>query len=151
MTSAPWSNIVLSFKYGMKVSAGKVILTYWSIGLSTRALKLDSLDTDPRSGFNVVSRELNTARRLRALYCWTRSQALFRSTVKQKSTQLGSGSRTCRGKVVIESASWEPRCHAAQQAARLRIEAVRRQCSLLIRISDWVRVQGPVWMAPITQ
>ena len=29
--------------------------------LSTRALKADSLDQDPRSGFNVVSRELHTA------------------------------------------------------------------------------------------
>ena len=34
------------------------------MGLSTRALKSDSLDLDPRSGFNVVLHELDTARRL---------------------------------------------------------------------------------------
>ena len=44
-----------------------------------RTLKPDSLDSDSRSGFNVVSRELHTPRRLRTLHCWTGSHALSRS------------------------------------------------------------------------
>ena len=43
--------------------------------LSTQALKTDSVDPDPRSGFNVVAHELHTARRLRALHCLTGSHA----------------------------------------------------------------------------
>ena len=54
--------------------------TFFTLGLSTRALKTDSLDPDPQSGFNVAARALHTARRLRALYCLTRSHALSRST-----------------------------------------------------------------------
>ena len=42
-----------------------------SMGLSTRALKPVSLDPHLRSGFNVVSRELYTARRLRVVHCTT--------------------------------------------------------------------------------
>ena len=48
--------------------------------LSTWALKTDSLDPDPRSGFNVVSRELHTTHRLRAFNCLTGSHALSHST-----------------------------------------------------------------------
>ena len=47
-----------------------------TMGLSTRALKTDSLDPDPRSGFNVYVRKLHTARRLRELHCLTGSHAL---------------------------------------------------------------------------
>ena len=47
-----------------------------------RALKLDTLDPDPRSGFNAVSRELHLILRLRTLPCWT--VALFRVTVTQQ-------------------------------------------------------------------
>ena len=50
------------------------------MGLSTQALKTDSQDPDPRSGFNVVTCELHAARRLRALHCLTGSHALSRST-----------------------------------------------------------------------
>ena len=57
-----------------------------NIGLSKRALKPDLLDPDPRSGFNVVSRELHTARILRALHCWTGSHAMSYSTALSLST-----------------------------------------------------------------
>ena len=40
-------------------------------GLSKWALKPDSLDPDPRSGFKVVLHELHTACTLRALHYWT--------------------------------------------------------------------------------
>ena len=55
-------------------------------GLFTVALKPDSLVPDPRSGINVVLREFHTARSLRALHCWTGSQALSRSNVTQNIT-----------------------------------------------------------------
>ena len=48
------------------------------MGLSTRALKTDSLDS--RSGFNVVARELHTARTLRAFDYLT--YTLSRSTAR---------------------------------------------------------------------
>ena len=48
--------------------------------LSTRTLKPDSLDADPRSRFNMYFHELHMARRLSALHCWTVSRALSRST-----------------------------------------------------------------------
>ena len=60
-----------------------------------------------RSGFNLVSRELHTGHRLRALHWWTGSHALSRSTVTQ-----------------------------AQHAARIWIEAVWRQSRFWIRIPD---------------
>ena len=56
---------------------------------STRALKTDSLDTDPRSGFNVVARELHTARRLRELHCLTGSHALSRRTARSSDPDRG--------------------------------------------------------------
>ena len=51
-------------------NSGFSSLSVWTAplpGLSTRTLKTDSLDPDPRSGFHVVACELHTARRLRAL------------------------------------------------------------------------------------
>ena len=92
------------------------------MGLSTWALKTDSLDLDPRSGFNVVSRELHTASRLRALHCWTWSYVLSRSI-----------------------------CHAALHTAWIRIKAVWRQTGFWIRIPDlhWIWIQDPVWRAPM--
>ena len=66
-------------------------------------LKPDSLDLNPRCGFNVVLCELHKARRLRAWHSWTESHALFWRTVTQHSTRLRSGSRPCGGKVVFES------------------------------------------------
>ena len=71
-----------------------------SEGLSTRALKMDLLDPDPQSGFNVVACELHMAHRLCALHYLTASR-----TVTQHSTQLGSGSRPCGGKVLFETGS----------------------------------------------
>ena len=43
-------------------------------------------------------------------------------------------------------------CHAEQQAARIRIEAVWRQSGLWIWIPDphCMRIQGPVWRAPLS-
>ena len=70
-------------------------------GLSTRALKPDSLNLYLRSRFNVVSRELHTVRRLRALHSWTGFHATFRSIVIQQSTHFESGSRPCGGIVVF--------------------------------------------------
>ena len=52
------------------------------------------------SGFTVVSWKLHAAHRICALHSWTGSFALSRSTVTQHSSQHGSGSRQCRGKVV---------------------------------------------------
>ena len=75
------------------------------MGLSTHALKPDSLDPNPLSRSNVVSRELHMARRLRPLHCWTRSYTLYRSTVTQYSTQPGSGSKPSGGNVVFGSGS----------------------------------------------
>ena len=71
------------------------------MGLSTWALKPDSLDTYPRPGFNVISPKLHTAHRLRTLHCWAGSYSLFRM-------QLGSGSKSCGGKVVFKSGSKDP-------------------------------------------
>ena len=63
------------------------------MGLSTRALKPDSQDPDPRSAFNVVSRELHTAWRLRALHCltgtYTLLRALSRSTARSSDPDRG--------------------------------------------------------------
>ena len=60
------------------------------VGLSTWTLKIQ---------FNVVARELHTARRLRALHCLTGSHALSRSTIDiEYNKKLGSGSRPCGGK-----------------------------------------------------
>ena len=73
-----------------------------SMRLSTLPLKPDSLDLNPQSGFIVVSLELHTSRRLHALHCWIN---WFSRTVTQHSTQLGSGSRPCGGKVVFGSGS----------------------------------------------
>ena len=75
------------------------------VGLSTRALKPDSLDPDPQYGFDLVSRELHTVHRLRALHCWTGFYALLRV---QHSMQLISGLRLCRGKVVFGCGSKVP-------------------------------------------
>ena len=83
-------------------TAGTWLFSYqnFTVGLSTRALKPDSLDPDPRFGYNVISRHADYA-----MHCWTGSHALFRSTVTQNSAQLGSGSRPCGGKVVFRSGS----------------------------------------------
>ena len=61
------------------------------MGLSvlTRALKTDSLDPDPRSGFNVVACVLHTAHRQRALHCLTGFYALPRSTARSSDPNLG--------------------------------------------------------------
>ena len=59
------------------------------MGLSTRALKTDSLDPDAPSGFNVVARELHTACRLRALHSLTGSHALSRSTSRNSDPDRG--------------------------------------------------------------
>ena len=59
------------------------------LGLSTWALKTDSLDPDSQSEFNVVTRELHTARRLRALHCVTGSRALSRSTARSTDPDQG--------------------------------------------------------------
>ena len=66
------------------------------LGLSTQALKPDSLDPDPWSGLNVVSHELRIA-----LLDWIISHPSSRSTVTQHSAQLRSDSRPCWGKVVL--------------------------------------------------
>ena len=73
--------------------------------LSTWELKPNSRNQKPRSEFNVVSRELHTARRLPALHWWTGSYAPFRSTVTQHSMQLTSRSRPCESKMVFGSGS----------------------------------------------
>ena len=72
------------------------IKTMW---LSTREPKPDLLDPDPQSGLNVVSRELQTSRRLRAFHYWIGSRPLSHAP------WLGSGSRSCGGKRVFESGS----------------------------------------------
>ena len=54
-----------------------------TVGLSTQVLKLDSLDPDPWSEFNVISCELQTARSLQALLSWTGSYTLSWSTITQ--------------------------------------------------------------------
>ena len=51
--------------------------------------KTDSLDPYPRSGFNVVARELHTARRLRPLHCLTGFLALSRSTAHSSDPDEG--------------------------------------------------------------
>ena len=91
----PYLNKLLS-KPGCLVGPCKWPQLVILMGLSTRAMKPDSLDSDPRCGFNV-------AHRLRALHCWRGSQSLPWSTVTQHSTHLGSGSRPCGGKVVFGS------------------------------------------------
>ena len=58
------------------------------MGLATRALKSDPLDPGPRSGFNVVSCELQTACYVDFVHC----------TVTQYSMQLKSRSRPCGAK-----------------------------------------------------
>ena len=101
------------------LSTGEVTL-----GLCPQALKPDSLDSDPRSRFNVISRELHTVRRLRALHCWT-GVLVYCHTAQ----------------IRIEH------CYAAQ----IWIEAVWRQSGLWIRIPDLHRIwiQGPVWRDPV--
>ena len=78
------------------------------MGLSTWALKLDSLDPDPQSRFNVVSHGMQT----------TRSE----SALKRASHRI---SRTDQG-----------HCHAARaqhsHAAQIQIEAMWRQSGLWI-------------------
>ena len=86
-----------------------------TLGLSTRALKTDSLDPNPRSGFNVVARELrhSTQTTRIALLDW------ISRTVTQHSTQLGSGSRPCGDKV-----SLNPDLRSASDAdPRFRVES----------------------------
>ena len=75
----------------------------------------DSLDPDPRSRFksiriqfNVVSREVLTARRLPSFHCSSGSHALSRNTGTQPSTHLGSESRPCGAKMVFKSGSMVP-------------------------------------------
>ena len=82
-------------------------------GALNTSMKPDSLDPDPWSGSNVISRELHelhlelhTARRLRAFHCWTGFHAQLHV---QHSTQFGSGSRPCRGKVVLGWSDPDPR------------------------------------------
>ena len=58
------------------------------MGLSTRALKPDSLDPDPRSAFNVVSRDLHMACRLHALHCLTGTHALLRALSRSTASSL---------------------------------------------------------------
>ena len=101
-------------------------LSSWSISLwYLEALHTgtqpNSLDLNPRSGFNVVSREVHMACG-RALNCWT---AWISRTVPEHR-------------------------HAVQHAARIRIAAVRRQSGLWIRIPDLhrIRLQGLLWRAP---
>ena len=76
-----------------------------TMGLSTQVLKLDSLDSNPRSGFIVVSRELHTACRLYALHCWTGTHALCYAHhyAAQHAARMLIG--PCGGKVVFESIS----------------------------------------------
>ena len=59
-----------------------------TVGLSTRILNPNSLDPDPQSGFNVVSRELHTACRLRALTQDWNSRTVLRAL--SRSTTLSS-------------------------------------------------------------
>ena len=91
-----------------------------SVGLSTQALELDSLDPDPgdpdpRFGFIVVMRELHMTGRLCSLHCWTGSSH-----------------------IALEH------CHAAQHAALIWVKAVWRQSTLWIRITNphRIRIQG---------
>ena len=49
----------------------------------------DSLDPDHRSRFNVVLRELNTARRLRALHFWTGSQVALSRMARSSNPDRG--------------------------------------------------------------
>ena len=42
----------------------------------TMGLSIQALKPNPQSGFNVVSRELQTPQRLRGLHCWTGSYVL---------------------------------------------------------------------------
>ena len=60
-----------------------------SLGLSTRALKTNSLVPDLRSRFNVVACELHTPHRLRALHCLTGSHALSHSTPRSSDLDRG--------------------------------------------------------------
>ena len=100
---------------------------------STRALKPDSLDSDPRSGFNVVSRELHTALRLLALHCRTHFTHAARNIPEHchaaqhpgHSMQLGSVSRPCGG--LKWSLNPDPR-----------------------RASHRIWIQGPVWRVPMS-
>ena len=72
------------------------------MGLSTWVLKLDSLDLDPRSRFNMVLSELHKTCRLHTLHCQPGTHTHF---IMHTVTQLKSGSRMCVGKVVFESGS----------------------------------------------
>ena len=55
------------------------------MGLSSR----ETVFTGSGSGFNVVSCELHTTRRILAFYCWTGSHALSRSTARSSDLYRG--------------------------------------------------------------
>ena len=91
------------------------------MGISTQALKPDSLDSDPRCRLSVVLRELHKAHTTGiALMAWI------------------SGT-------VLEH------CHTAQHTAPIRIEAMWRQSGLWNRIPNphWIRIQVPMWRAQL--
>ena len=122
--------------------------------LSTWALKLDSLDQDPRAGFNVVSRELH-------LKGWTGSNTLSRSTVMQHSSQLGSGSRPYGAKLVLiyllilSFTRITPSVTVTDLQGGPAYNIILTKVETLLWI--WVpnpyriRIQGPVWRAPIVE
>ena len=60
----------------LSTHAGNKLINGMIMGLSMRALKPDSLDPNPKSRFNVVSRELHTPQTLPALHYWTGSHTL---------------------------------------------------------------------------
>ena len=88
------------------------------VGLSTRALKMDSLDTDPI--------------RIQCGRAWAPHGTVDYAY--------------CTAWLDLTH------CKAAQHAVRIRIEAVWRQRGLWIWIPDphRMRIQGPVWRAPMT-
>ena len=120
---------------GVDYSAKYLLYFCWNVlwmGLSTRALKLDSLDLDPRSVFHVVSHELHMTRTLRALHCWTGSHALSRSTVMQHSMQLRSRFWPCGGIVVSESGSH------IRIRSRSKVLCEEPHCSYSLRVYEIV-------------
>ena len=65
-------------------SSSKMILFY-TLRFSTQAMKMDSLDPNPRSRFNVVSCGLHAAHRLRSCNYWTVVLTHFPGSVTQHS------------------------------------------------------------------
>ena len=86
------------------------------MGLSTQALKPNSLGPDPRSGFNVVSGGLHTACTQLGLHRWTGFHALLRAAAAC-SLDLDRGRVEAKG-------SWDPDPRfASDLTPRSRVES----------------------------